>query len=160
MAQPGFAFDDIYHYLHQENLSFHLFVYFSLFFFIEYFMYLHFICYPLSQFSLRNLCLTSALPLFLWGGLPSLPPTPTSPPWHSPIPEPWGIKPLQDQGLLLLLMPDNAILYYICSWSPGTLLVFCLVGDLVPWSSGGSGWLILSFFLWGCKPLQLLHSFL
>jgi hypothetical protein len=24
----------------------------------------------------------------------------------------------------------------------------------------GSGWLILLFFLWGCKPLQLLQSFL
>jgi hypothetical protein len=31
---------------------------------------------------------------------------------------------------------------------------------LVPGSSGGSGWLILLFFLWGYKPLQLLQSFL
>jgi len=28
------------------------------------------------------------------------------------------------------------------------------------WSSGGCGWLMLLFFLWGCKPLQLLQSFL
>ena len=27
------------------------------------------------------------------------------------------------------------------------------------WSFGGSGWLIWLFFLWGCKPLQLLQSF-
>jgi hypothetical protein len=34
--------------------------------------------------------------------------------------------------------------------------VYSLVGSLVPGSSGGSGWLILLFFLWGCKLLQLL----
>jgi hypothetical protein len=31
----------------------------------------------------------------------------------------------------------------------GSLHVYSLVGDLVPGSSGGSGWLILLFFLWG-----------
>jgi hypothetical protein len=31
-----------------------------------------------------------------------------------------------------------------------------------PWELWGkvSGWLILLFFLWGCKPLQLLQFFL
>jgi hypothetical protein len=60
------------------------------------------------------------------------------------------------QGLLLL-MPDNASLCYTCSWNYGFLRVYSLVSDLVPGSYGGrgSGWLIL-FFLWGCKPLQLL----
>ena len=33
------------------------------------------------------------------------------------------------------------------------------VGGLVPGSSGVSGWLILLLFLWGCKQLQLLQSF-
>ena len=34
---------------------------------------------------------------------------------HCPgIPLHWGIEPSQDQGLLLLLMPDNAILSYVC----------------------------------------------
>jgi hypothetical protein len=28
------------------------------------------------------------------------------------------------------------------------------------WGWGESGWLILSFILWGCKPLQLFQSFL
>jgi hypothetical protein len=55
------------------------------------------------------------------------------------IPLHWGIKPSQDQGSLLPLMPNKAIL--------------CLV-------PGSSGWLILLFFLWGCKLLQLLQSFL
>jgi hypothetical protein len=35
-----------------------------------------------------------------------------------------------------------------------------LVGGLVPGSFGErSGWFILLFFLWGCKPLRLLQSF-
>jgi hypothetical protein len=42
----------------------------------------------------------------------------------------------------------------------GSSRVYSLVGGLAPRRSGGYGWLILLFFLWGCKPLQLLHSFL
>jgi hypothetical protein len=87
------------------------------------------------------------------------------PPHPPPLPHPgillhWGIKPSQDQGTLLLLMSDKALLCYICGWSHGPLHVYSLVDGLVPRSSGESGWLILIFFLWGCKPLQLLRSFL
>jgi hypothetical protein len=57
------------------------------------------------------------------------------------------------------LMPDKGILCYICRWSHGSLHVYFLVDGLVPGRSGGSGWLILLFLLWGCKPLQLLQSF-
>ena len=79
---------------------------------------------------------------------------------HSPsIPLHWGIQPSQELGPPLPFMPDKAILCYICSWSHGSLHLYCLVDGLVPESYGGSGWLIL-FFLWGCKPLQLLQSFL
>ena len=53
----------------------------------------------------------------------------------------------QDQGPLLWLVLDNAILCYMCNWSYGSLHVYSLVGDLVPGSSGWSGWLILLFFL-------------
>jgi hypothetical protein len=64
----------------------------------------------------------------------------------------WAIKPPQDH-----LMPDKVIFCYICSWSLGFLHVYSLVGGLVPGDfRTGSGWLILLFFLWGCKPLQLL----
>jgi hypothetical protein len=35
----------------------------------------------------------------------------------------------------------------------GSLHVYSLVGGLVPGSCGGSGWLILLFFLGGCKLL-------
>jgi hypothetical protein len=54
-----------------------------------------------------------------------------------------------DQRPLLPMMPDKAILCYICTWSH----VYS-VGGLVPGSSGGSGWLILLFFLWCYKPFQ------
>jgi hypothetical protein len=44
-------------------------------------------------------------------------------------------------------------------WLEPWIPPWILFGGLVPGSSGGSGWLILLFFLWVCKPLQLLHSF-
>jgi hypothetical protein len=76
------------------------------------------------------------------------------------IPLHWSIEPSQDQGPLLPLMTNKAILCYICSWSHGSLHLYSLVGGLVPGSSGGAGWFILLFLLQGCKPLQLLGSFL
>jgi hypothetical protein len=58
------------------------------------------------------------------------PHSPTHPllPPHSWIPLHWGIEPSQDQGPLLPLMPDKAILCYICDWNPGSLHVYSLVG--------------------------------
>jgi hypothetical protein len=47
-----------------------------------------------------------------------------------------GHRAFTDQGLLLPLMPDNAILYYICGWSHGSLHVYS-GGGLVPGRSGG-----------------------
>ena len=76
------------------------------------------------------------------------------------IPLSWDIEPPQDQGPLLPLMPDKAILCYICSWNHGSIHLYSFVGGLVPGNSGGSGWLIFLLFLWGCKVLQLLQSFL
>jgi hypothetical protein len=66
-----------------------------------------------------------------------------NPPFHPlPLPGPsvplhWRIKPSQDQGHLLPLMTNKAILCYISSWSHGSLHVYSLVGCLVPGSSGG-----------------------
>ena len=57
------------------------------------------------------------------------------------------------------LMHDKAILSYICRWSHGFLNVYSLVGGLVPGNFVGSGLLILFFFLWSCKPLQLFQSY-
>jgi len=65
-------------------------------------------------------------------------PTPTYPlqPQRPVITLHWGNHTTQDQGLLLLLMLNNAILCYICSWSHGSLHVYSLVGGLVSGSSG------------------------
>jgi hypothetical protein len=80
------------------------------------------------------------------------PPTHSIPPHCPSIPLCWGIKPPQDQRPPLSLMPDKAILCYICSWSHGSLHVHSLVDGLVPGSSGRSGWLILLFPLWIAIP--------
>jgi hypothetical protein len=106
-----------------------------------------------------------------------LSPFPVSHPHETPIPSPcfknavsqhthplplpciplhWDMDPLQDQGPLLPLMTNKAILCYIFCWSHGSLHVYSLVGMLVLGSSEGSGWLI---FLWGCKPFQPFSSF-
>ena len=69
----------------------------------------------------------------------------------------WDIEPSEDQGPLLLLMPNNAIFGYIWWRDMGPSM--SSFGSLVPWNSGGSCWLILLFFLWDFKPLQLLQSF-
>jgi hypothetical protein len=53
----------------------------------------------------------------------------------------WSTEPSQDQGPLLPLMFNKAILCYICIWSHGCLHVYSLVGGLVPGSSGGF-WLV------------------
>jgi hypothetical protein len=122
--------------------------FFLCFFSIRCFHYLHCKFYPLSSFPLHP-------------PIPSPLPTPTPIPTSCPgIPLHWGIKPSRDQGPLLSLMFHKAILCYICSWSHESHHVFSLIGGLVPGSSGVTGWFILLFILWGCKPFQLLRSFL
>lgn len=63
-------------------------------------MHLHYKCYPLSR---SPPSLPSPLPLLLWGcshaQLSSQ---------YPGIPLHWGNEPSQDQGFLLLLMPENA----------------------------------------------------
>jgi hypothetical protein len=69
-----------------------------------------------------------------------------------------GIKPSEDQGPLLLLMPDMVIFSYMLCRTHGSLHVYSLVGGLVPESSVDSISLILLFYLWGCKPFQMLQT--
>ena len=76
---------------------------------------------------------------------PPQPPIPSPVPFASKsvfpshlIPPHWGNKRPQDQGPLLPLMSDKAVLCYIHSWSHGLLCVYSLVGDLVSESSDGS----------------------
>ena len=108
-------------------------VYQTQFFFIVYFIDLHFKYYPLPGFPSRNALPYIPLPCF-YEGTPSM----TYPllPHYTSIPQHWGIEPPQDQGPPLPLMPDKAILCYVSSWSHGSLHVYFLVGDLVPGSSG------------------------
>jgi hypothetical protein len=59
---------------------------------------------------------------------------------HSPsIPLHWHIKPSQDQRPPFPLMPNKAILCYICRCSHGSPHMYSLVGDLIPRRSGGWG---------------------
>jgi hypothetical protein len=89
---------------------------------------------------------------FFYEGAP--PPTHPLPLYHPGIPLHWCIEPSQDKEPLLPLMPDKPIFCYICTWSHGSLRVYFLVGGLVPGSSGGSGWLILLFYLWVASPFS------
>jgi hypothetical protein len=71
--------------------------------------------------------------LLLWGYFPTHPHLSQSP----RIPLHWDIEPSQDQGPPYTLLPDKAILYYICSQSHRFVPLYSLVGGLVPGSSGG-----------------------
>jgi hypothetical protein len=124
------------------------FMFFCFWFFLPFlldiFLYLYFKYYPLSWFPIQK--------------PPSLSPSPCSPSHPLLLPGPgiplhWGIETSQDQGPLLPLMTDKAILCYIWGWSHGSFHVYSLVGSLAPGNSGGTGWFILLFLLWGCKPL-------
>jgi hypothetical protein len=90
-----------------------------------------------------------------WGCSPTLPLTLAS--WRD-FSTLGGIEPLQNQGSLLPLMHSEAILCYMCNWSHRFLHECSLVDSLVPGGLGDSGWLMLLFFLWGCKRLQVLQS--
>jgi hypothetical protein len=126
-------------------------------FLFGYFIYLHFNCHPLSNFPFCKPPIPFLLPLLQWGCSSIHPPTHSYlTPWHSLH---WVIEPSQNQVPILPLMPDKAILCYICNQSHGLFHAYYLVRGLVPGSSGRSCWLILFFFQWGGKPLQLLQSF-
>jgi hypothetical protein len=106
---------------------------------------------PFPGFPSRNLLSHPSSPCF-YEGMP-YPPTSISLIWHFPT---LGHRAFTGPRA----SPPIDVLYFICSWTPGSLPVYSLVGCLVPGSSRKFGWVILLFFLWGCKPLQLLQSFL
>jgi hypothetical protein len=64
-------------------------------------------------------------------------------PHCSSIPLCWGINPPQDQGPPLPLMPDKAILCYICIWSYGSLHISQLFGW---WFSPWELWVVQLIF--------------
>jgi hypothetical protein len=107
--------------------------------FFFFFLYWIFLIYlsniiPFLDFSPRNPLYHLPSPFF-YGDVPPL--THPLPPPYTQIPLHWGIYPSQDQGPLLPLTPNKAILCYICNWSHGSLHVYSLVGGLGPGSSGG-----------------------
>jgi hypothetical protein len=129
--------------------------FFSIFLLVILFIYISNVI-PLPSFPSTNPLSPPLTPCLYEGAPPPAHPLPLQCP---SIPLCWVIESSQDQGLPLPLMPNKAILCYISSWSHGSPHVCSVVGDLVPGSFGGSGWLILLLFPWGCKPLQFLESF-
>ena len=129
----------------------------KLFYFIGYFFFfLHFECYYLSRFPLQNPPLPSSISMLLWLCSPNYPPTPTSPPWHSPtlrhqvFTGPRASPPTDARKGHPLPHMRLSLHVYSGSWfSPWEL-----------WGRGRAGWLMLLLFLWGCKSFQLLQSFL
>jgi hypothetical protein len=108
--------------------------------------------YPLSRFPLHKPPIPSPIaPPLLWGCSPTHPFLPP----HPGIPLHWGIEPSQDQGPLS---------FHWCLARPSLHLELWVIPCLLfgwwlsPWELGGAGWLILLFFLWGCKPLQLMKE--
>jgi hypothetical protein len=120
----------------ENKKAFNVFIYSCLhtnilFNFIGYFIYLHFKFYTFWVSPLQTLYSTSPPHCFYEGDLPPTHPFQS----HQPsFPLCWGIDPSQNQGLPLPLMPDMAILYYICSWSQshGFVHEYSFVGGFVP----------------------------
>jgi hypothetical protein len=98
-----------------------------------FFIYISNGIYPLSTIPPRNPLFTPSSSFFY-----EVIPPPTHPPSHPlpglcpGIPLPWRFEPSQDQGPLLPLMPDKAILCYICRWSCVPFSLYTLVRGLVP----------------------------
>jgi hypothetical protein len=73
---------------------------------IRYCLYLYFKCFPLSWFPITS---PLSQPSSLWSPMHTLPVPGPGIPLH------WGIVSSQDQGPLLPLITNKAILCYICS---------------------------------------------
>jgi hypothetical protein len=133
------------------SVFFPFFCSFNLLFFIRYFLYLYFKCYPLSWFLLRKTHILSPFPL-----LTNLP-TPAYWPWHSPTLGHWAFLGPR-ASLCIGKWQGHPLLHY--SWSHESFHVYSFVGGLVPQSFGGTGGFILLFLLQNYKLLWLLRSFL
>ena len=118
----------------------------DIFYFLDiFFIYIsNVICFP--SFLYPGNPQSHPLTLLLWGCSPTYPSTPACQSWQSPT-----------LAHSAFIWPRASPLIDDQQGYP-VLHMYCSVGGLVPGcSGGGSGWLILMFFLWGCKPLQLLQ---
>jgi hypothetical protein len=97
-------------------------------------------------------------PCFCKGTPPSIHPLLPPPPSHG-IPYTGASSFQRTKGLSSHWCPTkpSSATYAAGPMGPS---MYSLVGNLIPGSSGVSGWLILLFFLWGHKPLQLHQYFL
>ena len=126
-------------------LSFYVNIYYC-YYYIRYFLYLHFKYYPLSPPPNRLYYPTS--PCF-YEGVP--PATYLIPPPSPGILQHSGIEP--SKGLSSCWCPIRPSSATYAAVAMGSLHVYSLVGGLIPGESRVSGWLILLFFLWVRKPL-------
>ena len=134
-------------------------VYVCIFYFLFYWSFYMFTFQIISPFPItppqlpHTFALSYHTPLPLWGCSSTQPPTHPLLPNYSRIPLLWGIKPPQDQGAHLPLMPDMAVLCYICNWSHGSLYVYFdwwfSLGEL--WVT----WLVDSVLPMAFNPFQL-----
>lgn len=127
----------------------------SFFFYIRYLMYLStfqmLFFFPVSLLGTTssNFPLPVSMRVLLYPTHP-LPPHCPGTPLH------WRIKPSQEQGPLLPLMPENVILCYICCCSHGSFHAYSLVGGLVPRSSYSGGCLVGWY---GCSSYGIANPF-
>jgi hypothetical protein len=91
---------------------------------------------PFPGFFPGNPLSNSPTPCFYEGVSPTHSPTHPLAPYCPGIPLHWGIKPSQDQWLLLPMMHYKAIHWYIWGWSHGFLHVY-------------SGWWFSPWEIWG-----------
>jgi hypothetical protein len=101
---------------------------------------------PPSLFPLHNPHISSPFPP---ASMRELPYSPTHSSLRALTPLHWVIH--RTKEACFTLMPDKAILCYICSCSHGFPGFYSLCGSLVPGSFGESGGLIF-FFLWVSTP--------
>ena len=104
------------------------------YFYIGYFIYLHFKYCPPSLFPLCKYPIPSCSPLLLWGCSHIHPPTPTSSSWHSLMLGHQAFRGPRASSPIDVWLGHLPI----CSWSHGSLHVYSLVGGLViPWDLWG-----------------------
>jgi hypothetical protein len=111
-------------------------LYYYYYYYYYYWIFSLFTFQVLSPFQVPTAkpTIPSSFPCFYEDVLPPTYPLLPPYPW---IPLHWGIEPSQDQGPLLPLMPNKAILCYICNWNHG------FPPCVLPGSSGGGGiWLV------------------
>jgi hypothetical protein len=120
--------------------------------FIRYFLCLHFKCFPLSLLPLQKLPIPSPLPLL------TNRPTPTSLSWHASTLGHQAFTGPRASPSIDVQQGHPALHMRLKPWVPPCVLFGWWFSPRELW--GGGTCLFILFLQWGCKPLQLLGSFL